>query len=134
MSTLAYLVENARWEENGRELSGCDCYGLARIARQVLEGRHDLPAYVTPKQFKHCERVVRDELDLHWTEIPRGQEQPGDFILIKKRGLDIHVGYVTRRGWMLHIEENCNAVHVRYGCTLEHPWKKIAGFFRYEPA
>jgi len=131
---LDYIIENARWKENGRELDGCDCYGLARIARQMLEGKHDLPAYNTPKQYKETERVVAAELDLHWIEIPRGEEQPGDFILLIRKGLPVHVGYVVKQGRMLHIEEGCNAVYVRYGGSDPmNGWNKIAGFYRYEP-
>ena len=127
--TLADLI-GIPYEKNGRTLKGADCFGLCRLARKYLEGRDDIPAYITPEKFREIEKAVKEERDLNWQRIEPGRERSGDWVLLKKRGFAMHCGYVTEPGWMLHTEEGIDSVHVRYG-TLEHPWEKIEGFYRY---
>lgn len=122
------------WKEDGRDFSGCNCWGLARLARQVLEGKNDLPSYLgeysVPLRYRELERMIAAEKDLSWTRVDMGQERQGDFILLIKRKFATHVGYVTKPGWMLHIEQGINSVHVPYP-SGEHPLSKIEGIYRY---
>lgn len=122
------------WKEDGRELDGLNCWGLCRIARRELEGKDDLPSYLgeykVPLRYRELEKLIAQEKDLNWQKIELGKEHPGDLILWIKRGFATHVAYVTRPGWMLHIEEQTLSVHVRYP-TLEHPVDHIEGIYRY---
>lgn len=124
------------FEEDGQDAKGINCWGLCRMARRVLEGKDDLPSYLgkykVPLRYRELERLIVAERDLNWKRIPKGQEQAGDFMLIIRRGFTTHVGYVTKPGWVLHIEAGINSVHLRYpNMQADLPESKIEGFYRY---
>lgn len=102
--------------DRGRDRDGCDCWGLARLVAREQFGV-DLPSYndgyVTVADAAEIARIIHREKQ-PWTEIPQGQEQSGDFVLLLIARQPIHVGVVTARPWMLHIEKGCDAVHARY--------------------
>ena len=59
-----------------------------------------------------------------------GDEHPGDGVLLRVMGRPIHVGVVVARGWMLHIEKNCDSLIERYagGSRWE---RRVLGFYRH---
>lgn len=59
-----------------------------------------------------------------------GQEQPGDVALLRVRGRPVHVGLVTRRGWMLHVEAGCETVEEPY--TGMQWSRRLLGFYRWQ--
>jgi hypothetical protein len=122
-----------QWKEDGRDWKGVNCYGLARLARKHLQGLDDLPAYDgryhVPLQRSELKALIATERDLLWRKVPLGQEQLGDFMLWRRpRGP--HIAFVTKPGWMLHVEEGINSVHVRYP-SLEFTVSHLEGIHRY---
>ncbi len=114
---------------------GVDCYGLARI---VLQNQFsiDLPDYLfdyDPDDVKNKKALGRligtKSLDPDWMKVIKGQEQPGDLILLAIAGYPCHVGTNVCHGKMLHIEQDIySMVEPYYGkkwerriyCILRH--------------
>ncbi len=72
-----------------------------------------------------CASVVKPA----WLEVERGAEQAGDVVLLRLRGLPIHVGLVVARGWMLHVEAKVDSVLERFD-GLE--WRRrVLGTYRH---
>jgi len=107
MDTNAYI---------GIPFEACNCWGLVhRIYDEVFD--------VTLPDF---DSEGFEEL---WQEIPKGQEQTGDVILLQNGLMGRHVGVVVSKGKMLHVERNEPSHITRYTGPL---WKnKIVGFYRY---
>lgn len=110
------------YRDMGRNGDGCDCWGLVRI---VLAERADihLPTHATVAASGFNAKISEEAE--HWFHVKQGSEKPFDVVRLRStfvaRGLpvssDIHLGIVTRKGWMLHTEEKTGPVHVR----LDHP-------------
>jgi cell wall-associated NlpC family hydrolase len=65
-----------------------------------------------------------------WLEVERGVEQAGDVVLLRLRGLPVHVGIIVARGWMLHVEAKVDSVVERFD-GLE--WRnRILGIYRHD--
>lgn len=107
--------EKIPFKDKGRDESGCDCYGLVRlIYKNELD--IDLPdlmeAYATVDDKPALERVIAEDKKKHWITPP--WPAPFDVAVIKLAGLPIHVGIVTKLGYLLHCKKDVNTVHVPY--------------------
>ena len=115
----------------GRDSHGLDCWGLVRlIYKHKLD--IDLPSYINEYDGIEDRDKIAKAMEKHayeWLEISSGNEQIFDVILMRIRGLPIHVGIVIAPGRMLHILSNMNVCLERYNTTLWH--KRIQGFYRY---
>jgi cell wall-associated NlpC family hydrolase len=116
---------------DGRDRSGCDCWGLVRLVYEEVLGR-GLP--MVDGTLKDCSvgslarvaRTIKAGLE-DWERV----ETPRDFdiIIFRTGNVNTHVGLVCGRGQMLHIQEGINATVEHYN-SLE--WKlKIYGIFRH---
>lgn len=87
----------------------------------------ELPAYdeVQPLDKGRVARTIAS--DLHqWTEVPRGRERLMDGVMMYR---GTHIGLVTKRGQMLHLERDRFSVVEPY---TRPRWETcIDGFFRY---
>lgn len=119
------------FEERGRGPDGYDCWGLARLIMKQ-EKNIDLPCLseIYEKTTDHIlisDAVLREQ-KIGWKEITR--PAAFDFIVMRQMGVPMHIGVVTKPGYMIHCERGIDAVHVKYNSLR---WeKRIEGFFRYE--
>lgn len=121
------------FEEKGRGPEKFDCWGLSiTVYRDDHPEKITLPGYEelyeTTNDRDTLGRVMFDVRQKHWTEVTAPQEF--DLILLRMRGVPMHVGIVTRAGHMLHCAHGVGVVHERFDSIR---WaNKVLGFFRYE--
>jgi cell wall-associated NlpC family hydrolase len=119
--------------EGGRDPAhGLDCWGLVAAASRGLYGI-DLPSYAgcyaTPLDYDELRRLIDGEKSA-WQPVAIGQERAGDVALLRVRGRPVHVGLVTAKGWMLHVEAGCETVQERYDGPQ---WKRrLIGVYRFQ--
>ena len=121
------------YEDRGRSLEGADCWGLARLACEMLTGK-DLPDYLStyvtaeaPEQVgKAFAEQQKDEA--RYAPVKRGEERAGDIVLINIAGWPAHCGVVVRPGFMIHTLQGHDSALERYRITK---WeRRIHGFWR----
>jgi cell wall-associated NlpC family hydrolase len=118
--------------EGGRDPArGLDCWGLVAAASRDLYGIN-LPSYAgcyaTPLDYDELRRLIDGEMS-PWVDVT-GQERAGDVALLRVRGRPVHVGLVTAKGWMLHVEAGCETVQERYDGPQ---WKRrLIGVYRFQ--
>jgi probable lipoprotein NlpC len=100
------------YHDLGRDMNGCDCWGLVRIAYN-LELGIELPAfdgYGSSDDVAAVNGVLAEQLvsDLCLPVI-KGQEREFDVVVFRRGRLDSHVGIVVSPGQMLHIAEKDQA-------------------------
>jgi cell wall-associated NlpC family hydrolase len=118
------------FKSKGRDWQGWDCWGMITH----LFKRFDIVIPVESKDY--CEMTGEEamaEIENHsrflseWREVFKGDEKPGDVILI--RADPLHVGVVLDNGLMLHTGRDTGTVVSRY---LQSLWsKRIIGFYRH---
>jgi cell wall-associated NlpC family hydrolase len=119
--------------EGGRDPAhGLDCYGLVWIGLRDLFGT-DVPSYAgdyaTPLDYDELRRLIDGEKSA-WQPVAIGREQASDVALLRVRGRPVHVGLVTAKGWMLHVEAGCETVQERYDGPQ---WsRRLLGFYRWQ--
>lgn len=117
----------------GRTRAGIDCWGLFNLI-----------------WAEHFKRPLPDYDGLHWQpgasarevamgaqaysdrfrKIQPGQEQCGDGIMFRMRGVPLHLALVVTPGFMLHVEDGSDACIENY---RSFQWeKRIIAFYRYE--
>ncbi len=116
------------FEEKGRGHAGCDCWGLARL---VLKEQFDVDLmdhdgdYETVKDRHAIAVAVENDLP-NWVETKK--PQCGDVVLLRCKGLPLHIGVMLNRRRMLHILEGINAGTERLDSIV---WKdRIIGYYR----
>ena len=119
------------FREHGRNRNGTDCWGLVTLIAAERFGVR-LPSYVagyaSTRDADDIGRLVRGQMDL-WRNVPRGQELPGDVVLMRLMNQPMHVGMVVARGWMLHIEQGIDACLELYDGAK---WRRrVIGIYRY---
>jgi probable lipoprotein NlpC len=115
--------------EKGRNWSGCDCWGLVRLF-YANEYKIDLPDYLEFYKTTQDREALADLIcgeKAGWQEVTEPQE--GDVIIVNMRGVPMHVGVVTRLGYMLHCARGVGTAHERYDGIK---WRsKIVGYSRH---
>lgn len=119
------------FKANGREATGCDCWGLVvMVYAQQLGVR--LPGF-DGALGDGCAMALRQvaktiaQQSVEWARylVP----QPFDVALFRNHGLPSHVGIVVDRNCMLHIADGIDACIERFDGVL---WKhKLIGFYRH---
>lgn len=130
MTDLSRLV-GIPYQDRGRGYLGVDCWGLAVLA--YARAGIELPAY---DQYEDVTRRERDELAAiinehrsEWHEVPAGDEQALDLVLLRVMGTPSHIGVVAEPGRMLTIERAGFAYIDRYNGAR---WRgRVEGFFRH---
>lgn len=115
--------------EKGRSIKGCDCWGLVRIIY-----KNELGINLNSYDDEYINTADKDTVNAA-IEMERGRwisvESPREFdvVVMNMKGLPMHVGIVTRDGFMLHCAKGVNTSHERYNGIK---WKsKIVGFERH---
>lgn len=107
-----------------------DCWGLVQLVYAERLGIA-LPDYLEDYETtddrdtigEHIGNVIRE----NWHE-PAAPE-PFDVIILRLRGVPMHVGLVTRPGYMLHCARGVGAVHESYNSSK---WRSnVMGFARH---
>lgn len=116
--------------DRGRTLMGADCWGLFRLALLKVAGL-ELPTY--DDYASVVERRVNAEMIRggmgDWRQVPAGQEQRFDGMLMKDGRYDSHIGLVVQRGRMLHTYQGASSCVDRYH---DSPFREqLIGFWRH---
>ncbi len=93
------------WLDRGRDQTGCDCWGLARLVYAVELGI-ELPTYVgdypSAGEAAEIDRLIRDALDGGpWIEVSAAGEF--DLVLFRLGRWDSHIGIMVDGKRMLHM-------------------------------
>jgi probable lipoprotein NlpC len=105
------------YEKGGRTISGIDCWGLVILIFKKNFPSVELQNYgaVTVDEMKLIAETISDEKKSGtWVDIPHGAEKPFDIVVIPTVALgrmgEFHVGVVTRKGHILHAEEDAGCI------------------------
>jgi cell wall-associated NlpC family hydrolase len=115
----------------GRSSHGYDCWGLVRA---VLTARFDVavPSYAEGyDDIRDHGRLAAlvEAGKVEWSEVKPGDERPGDVLLLRLRGLPIHVGLLVAPGWMLHTREATGSILERFDGLA---WgRRVLGIYRH---
>jgi cell wall-associated NlpC family hydrolase len=128
----------------GRDRTGCDCWGLARLVLAEQAGVR-LPSLATGYGSEANAGGVGDAIEAErrsgaWDQIDAGNEQPFDVVEMSGAARvpgfgwvfgPLHVGVVVTSGWLLHVERGTAAVLARYrkDQTIR---KRVLGFWRFK--
>ncbi len=120
--------------DGGRDMEGCDCYGLGHLVLARERGVMT-PAfsdqYTTIEDHDDIDRLVAGE-KRRWQPIEKGAEQSFDWVLFRIEDKHWHVGIVAVPGIMLHILEGINSAWEEYRSRYWLP--KLRGFYRWGEA
>jgi len=118
------------FKSQGRDRRGIDCWGLLRLVYKERLGIN-LPSYTD--EYKHAfdKESVSKTVEAHEREWVRVQdEKPFDVVLLRIKGLPIHLGIIIEKGIMIHaINRKIATCKERYDSLM---WRnRILGFYRY---
>lgn len=125
------------YKKLGRSRRGVDCWGLVRLVL-IEQFSQDLPEYgevgEAPTQtHKAISDFIVARRNEAWQEVPAGEEQPGDVVLLRAYGVPFHVGVVIASGVMLHSEAGADTNWDYYRTSIK--WKhRVLGFYRHATA
>lgn len=106
------------FRDGGRDWTGCDCWGLVRLVLAEQAGLA-LPSFDTVTGAEIGGTIAEQAEE--WLPVRPGYEQRFDAVVmastIDGRSAEIHIGIITRPGFVLHSEERLGPVHV----PLRHP-------------
>lgn len=118
--------------EFGRDRTGCDCWGLARLV--YAEALNiELPSYsgryASAEEHAEISALIMDAA--HSPVWRRIDDSPSEFdIAVFRRGrMDTHVGIIVAQGLMLHMAQDDCAKIERYD---QAAWKnRLTGIYRH---
>jgi cell wall-associated NlpC family hydrolase len=119
------------WLDLGRDRAGVDCWGLPRLVYAEVKGI-DLPSYtglwISPRERAEIAAIVAaDSAKYPWLLVEDAREF--DIVMIRRAGIDCHVGLVVEPGRMLHVVEGGDSCIERYDTGR---WKeKVSGIYRH---
>jgi len=120
------------YKDNGRTLSGMDCWGLARYVYNE-EFNISLPSFVSDYEGEDRERISEliAQYREGWEDV-NTEPKSGDIVLFRMIGFTSHIGIVTEYPYFLHAKEGANSSIERADSSL---WeKRVIGVFRYKEA
>jgi cell wall-associated NlpC family hydrolase len=123
------------YRDKGRDLSGCDCWGLVWMVYRDLLGV-ELPSYTdrytTGADRQAMNELIRGELGA-WSAVPAAEARALDGVLIREGRFERHIGLVTSPGRLLHVGSGTATSRIeRYDeGMMRH---RVAGFFRHQAA
>ena len=119
------------FKDLGRTSEGLDCWGLVVLSYKEDLGI-DLPHFDTDyqdaRQVKSISTIIERER-IEWTEVPEGQEQPYDVILLREGALVVHVGLIVKTGQFIAAERNDGVCLQRYP-SPSNP-NRVFGIYRH---
>lgn len=118
--------------EFGRDRTGCDCWGLARLVYAEALGI-DLPSYsgqyASAEEHAEISALILDAaLSPVWMLVD-GSPEEFDIAVFRRGRMDTHVGIIVAPGLMLHMaQEDCAKIE-RYD---QAAWKnRLTGIYRH---
>ncbi|KQZ31574.1 hypothetical protein ASD50_14995 [Mesorhizobium sp. Root552] len=120
------------WLDRGRDREGTDCWGLLAMVYAERFGIV-LPSFRDDYQTAADGEAVAGLINGHrseWTEVPAGEERPGDALLMSLAGMPRHIGVVVCKGLVLHIERGAGSLIEGYHSMRLR--RRVLGFFRHE--
>lgn len=116
---------------HGRDRLGVDCWGLVRMVMAEQFGIA-VPSFVSeyPDPRARCEigaLITRESAT--WQALAPVEAITGDVIVLRVRGVPMHVGVVLGDGAMLHVECGIDSAIEKY--TSPRWASRVYGFFRY---
>ena len=119
--------------ERGSSYDGCNCWGLVRLWKREQMGQ-ELPSYeelYTDTEDEEAAKLINQvKEEDQWVRLEPGQEEPGDVILLRIKGLPWHVGIVASKNKMLHVERGAESVIEPYNGLKWN--KRVIGFYRFQ--
>lgn len=119
------------FREMGRGCDGCDCWGLVRLIYAERAGLN-LPDYLGHYEGCDDHRSLGDLIPheaADWIDVPRGEEQAGDVLVLRMRGVPMHTAMVVGRGVMIHVHSGINTVLENYN---RPQWtQRVIGIYRH---
>lgn len=120
------------FKDNGRDFSGCDCYGLVYLIYK-FEFEVNLPR-LDGEYEKVSEHTVVNDLIVRnmdeWAMID--EPRIGDVVLFRSSyisGMGYHIGMITCHNWMIHATKGMLSAFERYSTSK---WvNKVLGFYRH---
>lgn len=123
--------KNIPFKEKGRDENGVDCWGLVFLIYKNELGI-ELPDYLfdydTTDQRAVLSKLIEEEKSSKWETVETPKEF--DVVVLRMRGVPMHVGVVTKKNYMIHCAKGVDISHEHYGTAR---WKhKVAGFERWK--
>lgn len=119
------------FEERGRG-PAYDCWGLVRLVLWEVFGiavPSHADGYDDHKDLERLGALIEDGKAAQWAEVAVGEARPGDVLLLRMKGLPIHVAILVAAGWMLHTRKSHNAVLERFEGLA---WgRRVLGIYRH---
>lgn len=130
--SLIERLQEIPYVEGGRDLSGCDCWGLVILYYSHVYG-FDMPKFedIYYRSSVDYETTV-ESIEIEKNKLGIFEEQitpeQGDIVLINARGRPLHMGIVLDNTDMVHTDK-------RHGVVIESykgaKWvNRIVGFYR----
>lgn len=113
----------------GRELDGCDCWGLARLVYRMRLGI-ELPSYAdayssASESAEVCD-LLNQHRESHWQAVT-SDVRAYDLLLFRRGGHDSHIGIAIDDRHMLHM---ASGDHAKIECYNAPRWKtRLVGVF-----
>ena len=118
-----------KFEDKGRNEKSGDCWGLLlQIYKKELN--IEVPDYTEFYKNTMDKKVLADLIRKEKeTWISVNDPKPFDVIIVNMRGVPMHIGVVTKKGFMIHCAKGVDTCHERYDGVR---WRdKIVGFERH---
>lgn len=116
------------YRDKGRDTSGIDCYGLARLVYKEELGI-DLPSF--DDEYLAHDQNSQSELTARYKEqwIPVEEPKEADLVVFKIAGFESHIGIVVNDKQFLHARSGQDSAIETFD---SFKWKnRVAGFFQY---
>ena len=121
---------NIPFKDWGRDLDGCDCWGLVRL---VYQNEFDIALPDFSEQYDINDPKLLHELIAQQKEgwEPVNEPEAGCVVLFRMFGSESHVGIAVSSTHFLHAREKYASAVESFQST---EWKdRIAGYFKYKP-
>jgi len=114
------------YDDGGRTLDGCDCYGLVRIVYQQ-ELRIEIPSYIGYSCVQDHNYILPklEEERLRWKSI----EKPEDFaVVLWMGGKLLHIGLAINEKQVIHTGKK-----LAYSCiqSIDKIYGKVDGIYQW---
>jgi cell wall-associated NlpC family hydrolase len=121
------------WHLAGRDYAGVDCWGLLWLIYRDVLGI-SVASYVAetvdnPEREEIARMVNNEQSQQCWAPVANGDERQFDMIVIRRAGIESHIGVVVAPGRMLHVVEGHDVCVERFDAGR---WAaKVAGIYRH---
>ena len=119
---------NIPFKDGGRDINGCDCWGLVRLVYQQ-EFSIDLPSF-SGEYDVNDPKLLHEKIAQHkegWEVL--GEPEPGCVVLFRMFGAESHIGVAISSTQFLHAREKYASAVENFSST---EWKnRIVGYYKY---